>query len=112
MVPFLAMKGMAIYDRMKEKDAYDIFYCIEYYPGGVDALSGEFKSHLGQELVIEGLEKIRSKFASVDHVGPKWVADFLEKTEREDRAIMIRRAYEKVTELLDMLHIGAWEDRR
>jgi len=28
-VPFLVMKGMAMYERMKEKDAYDIFYCIE-----------------------------------------------------------------------------------
>jgi hypothetical protein len=32
-VSFLVMKGMALYERMKEKDAYDIFYCIEYYPG-------------------------------------------------------------------------------
>lgn len=75
-VPFLVMKGMAIYERMKEKDAYDIFYCIEYYPGGIQKLSEEFKPFLKNKLVIEGLEKIRSKFASIEYVGPKWVADF------------------------------------
>jgi hypothetical protein len=33
MVPFLVMKGMALADRMKEKDAWDIYFCIQHYPG-------------------------------------------------------------------------------
>jgi len=66
---------------------------------------------LKNKLVIEGLAKIRNKFASVEHIGPKWVADFLEATEREDRDIIMRRAYEKVNELLDLLHISAWKER-
>ena len=37
-VPFLVMKGMAMHDRLKEKDAWDIYYCVRRYPGGVDAL--------------------------------------------------------------------------
>jgi len=93
-VPFLVMKGMAMYERMKEKDAYDIFYCVEHFPGGVEGLAAEFKSFIKNKLVIEGLGKIKSKFASVEHIGPKWVADFLEVTEREDRDIIVRRAYE------------------
>jgi hypothetical protein len=109
-VPFLVMKGMAMYERMKEKDAYDIFYCVEHYPGGVERLAKEFKHYIRNKLVVEGLEKIKSKFASVEHIGPKWAADFLEVTEREDRDIIIRRAYEKLSELLDFLHISAWEE--
>lgn len=109
MVPFLVMKGMAMYERMKEKDAYDIYYCIEYFPGGTAKLADEFAAFKGNKLVLEGLGKIRSKFASVEHVGPKWVADFLEFTEKEDREIVIRRAFEKVSELLDALHIKPWE---
>lgn len=108
-VPFLVMKGMAMHDRMKEKDAYDIFYCIEHYRGGVDALVREFKPHLKNKLVSEGLGKIRSKFAGINYVGPRWVADFLEETEKEERDILIRRAYEKVSELLDGLKINMWE---
>jgi hypothetical protein len=106
-VPFIVMKGMAMYDRMKEKDAYDIYYCVEHYPGGVEGLVSEFRPHLKNKLIIEGLEKIRSKFASIEHIGPKWVADFLEVADKEDRDIIMRRAYEKISELLDILKISS-----
>lgn len=109
-VPFLVMKGMAMYERMKEKDAYDIYYCVEHFPGGVEGLAAEFKSFIKNKLVIEGLGKIRNKFASVEHIGTKWVADFLEVAEREDRDIIMRRTYEKINELLDLLHISAWRE--
>jgi hypothetical protein len=109
--PFLVMKGMAMYERMKEKDAYDIYYCVEHFPGGIEGLAAEFKSFIKNKLVVEGLGKIKSIFASVEHIGPKWVADFLEVTEKEDRDIIMRRAYEKVNELLDSLHISAWKEK-
>jgi hypothetical protein len=32
-VPWLVMKGMALADRLKEKDAYDIYYAVHVYPG-------------------------------------------------------------------------------
>lgn len=35
----LAMKGYALNGRHKQKDAYDIYYCIRNYPGGIDALA-------------------------------------------------------------------------
>jgi hypothetical protein len=106
-VPFIVMKGMAMYERMKEKDAYDIYYCVEHYPGGVEGLASEFGPHLKNKLIIEGLEKIRSKFTSIEHIGPKWVADFLEVADKEDRDIMMRRAYEKISDLLDILKISS-----
>jgi hypothetical protein len=109
-VPFLVMKGMALFERMKEKDAYDIYYCVEYFPGGANKLAAEFSSLLKNKLVIEGLGKIRAKFASVEHVGPTWVVDFLEITDREDREIVMRRAYEKVNELLDLLKVEPWKE--
>jgi hypothetical protein len=108
-VPFLVMKGMALYDRIKEKDAYDIWYCVNYYSGGTKNLVEAFKPHIKNNLVREGLRKIRSKFASVEHAGPKWIADFLEVTEKEDRDIIIRNAYEKIAEFLDTLGIPSWD---
>jgi len=36
----LAMKGFAIHGRHKQKDAYDIYYCVRNYPGGASALAG------------------------------------------------------------------------
>ncbi|RJQ28527.1 hypothetical protein C4565_03515 [Candidatus Parcubacteria bacterium] len=108
-VPFLVMKGMALHDRMKEKDAYDIFYCVEHYPGGIQKLAEEFKPHLKNKLVIEGLGKIKSKFSSIEHIGPVWVADFLEIANKEDQDVIKRRAFEKVNELIDVLKIPMWE---
>ena len=35
-----------------------------------------FKPHLKLALVKEGLKKIAGKFATLDHVGPKDVAEF------------------------------------
>ncbi len=88
-----------------------LYYCVEHYPGGVEGLAEEFMPHIKNKLVIEGLEKIRSKFASIEHVGPKWVADFLEVADKEDRDIIMRRAYEKVNELLGILRISSWEEK-
>ena len=111
-VPWLVMKGMALADRLKEKDAYDIDYCVRHYPGGPAGLAHAFRPHLGNPLVLEGLEKIRSQFLSVDHVGPKMVADFLEITDPEERAISQRRAYEMVSAWLDALGTKPWEERQ
>jgi hypothetical protein len=63
-VPFLVMKAMALAGRLMEKDAWDIYYCIRYYPGGVSKLADEFRPHLENRLVQEALTKIAEKFAS------------------------------------------------
>jgi hypothetical protein len=102
-VPFLVMKGMALADRLKEKDAWDICYCIRNYPGGLDALAEEFRPQLTHGLVREGLRKIADAFESVDHHGPVWVADFDEITDPEDRALRRREAFELVNSLLERL---------
>ena len=102
-VPYLVMKGMALYDRMKEKDAWDVYYCLCHYPGGLDGLAQEFLPHMGHGLVREGLLKIAEKFASPNHVGPSWVVDFDGLTEPEARAITQRDAHEHVSELLNKL---------
>ena len=50
-VPFIVMKGMAMAERLKEKDAYDIYYCLKNYPGGLDALIRKLTPHIGSGLV-------------------------------------------------------------
>jgi hypothetical protein len=110
-VPWLVMKGMALADRLKEKDAYDVYYCVRSHPGGPAGLVAEFRSHLGHGLVREGLAKIRAAFLTPDHAGPRWVADFLDMTDAEERAILQRRAYEEVTAWLHALGIPTWQAR-
>jgi hypothetical protein len=104
-VPFIVMKGMALADRMKEKDAWDIYFCVLHFPGGIETLAAEFRPHLNNVLVREGLQKISKKFASPEHVGPTWVADFDELTDPEARSIRQRDAYERVRLLLERLGI-------
>ena len=99
------MKGMALADRMKEKDAWDIHYCLKHYPGGLDSLAQAFKPFMSHGLVKEGLEKIAEKFASEKHVGPKFVADFEEISDTEERALLQRDAFERVDYLLKKLAI-------
>ena len=102
-VAFLVMKGMALHDRLKEKDAWDIYFTLINHPGGLDPLAQEIRQHLHHGLVQEGLKKIADKFASPDHMGPKFVADFEDIQDQEERAIRMRDAYERVSHLLQLL---------
>src|SRR4030042_1845219 len=45
-VPFLVMKAMELAGRLMEKHSWDIYYCIRYYPGGIEKLVEEFTPHL------------------------------------------------------------------
>ncbi len=85
-VPWLVMKGMALAERVKEKDPYDIYVCVRNYPGGLAALAAACRPLLGHALVREGLGKIRTSFQSVDHVGPRWIVDFLSISDPEEGA--------------------------
>jgi hypothetical protein len=105
-IAFLAMKGMALHDRLKEKDAWDIYLTLTNYPGGLDALVAEIQPHAKHGLVQEGLQKIAGKFATMTHVVPKFVADFEDVQEIEERAILMRDAFEKMDYLLSALKIG------
>ena len=109
-VPFLAMKGMAIWSRYDEKDAYDICYTIRNYPGGLYELAGIFKPHLENRLVLEGLQKIRAKFKEMDGLGPTAYADFLLATDSDERQLLLRDAYERVNYLLDELGVEPYEE--
>ncbi len=104
-VPFLVMKGIALADRLKAKDAWDIEFCLRNYRGGNAALAEAFRPHLYNKLVAEGLAKIRDKFQSVAHVGPVSCADFEEITDRDDRELRARDAFERVLDLLQRLGI-------
>jgi hypothetical protein len=105
-VPFVVMKGMALHDRLKPKDAWDIYFCLMHYPGGLKTLIQEFRPHLGHGLVREGLQKIRDKFGSPNHVGPKFVADFEEVTDPEARQLLQRDAFERANALLKGLSVA------
>ncbi|MCK4681769.1 hypothetical protein KAT59_01930 [Candidatus Bipolaricaulota bacterium] len=109
---FLCMKGMALDGRLKEKDAWDINYCIQQFPGGMDALVESLRPMTGHGLVREALDKIAKHFASPEHRGPQHVADFEEVDDPETREGIQRDTYERVNYVLEQLEIRLPEFRR
>ena len=103
--PFLVMKGMALSQRLKEKDAWDIYFCLQNYPGGIGALADEFHPILDHPLVQEGLCFIAEKFSAPESVGPSHVAVFEGVTDPEERALLRRDVFERVNSLLRILGI-------
>jgi len=72
----LAMKGYALVGRDKDKDAYDIYYCIRHYPGGIDALATACRPLMSSETALKGFAGIAAKFQSREYTGPYAVRRF------------------------------------
>lgn len=77
----LAMKGFAINNRLKRKDAYDIYYCIRHFPGGINALVEACLPLLENEQARAGYAHIENKFDTVDGFGPTSVRQFVENSD-------------------------------
>ena len=94
-----ATPQITLQDRKKEKDAYDICFCIDKYAGGYKALAVEFGWKLENKLVVEAIAILREKFGRLDSVGPVWAAKIAEEA-GGTFDIEQRRAYELVNALL------------
>ena len=101
-VPYLIMKTAAM-GRGKAKNAYDIYFLIKHYNGGVKELAKQFQS-LGDKLIVLDMkQKLNEKFASKEHSGPSDVADFVDLLDEEDSEMIKRDAYEQVQALLRLI---------
>lgn len=78
---FLAMKGFALANRLKRKDAYDIYYAIRTYVDGIPALVEACIPVLDDPEGREGYRCIESKFTAFDDFGPTSVRQFVEETD-------------------------------
>ena len=76
----LAMKGHALAGRYKQKDSYDIYYCVRNYPDGVQSLADACRPLLEHPSAIKGFRHIDEKFATVEDYGPTCVRRFVEDT--------------------------------
>lgn len=103
---FIVMKGYAIANRLKEKDAWDIYYIIKNFRGGPAGLADRFLAMSEDEMVSEALKNIAAKFSSPDDVGPVHVVNFEELTDPMERKLLQRDAYEQVRRFLESLGVG------
>jgi len=108
--PFLVTKGMALWGRIKEKDAFDIYYCCRHYPGGIAALARDIRPLMDNELAREGFGKIMDRFRHINALGPTGVADFLELQDPEERLRVRREAFELVYRLMADLGIKPFSE--
>ena len=96
---FLTAKIDALRGRDKPKDAYDIVWLIESWPGGPATAAHSFAQRPTFERaeVVSALEAIRDAFGATDRVGTRSYARFLATDAREEPQLE-RRAVGAIAE--------------
>lgn len=74
---YLVLKLITFEARKSEKDAYDIYSCLKYYPGGIDALVKGFQPILQYGLAKEALSYMEKFFLDELQIGPQRFARFM-----------------------------------
>ena len=100
---FLVMKAYALAGRDKPKDAYDLCYCLDNVPGGIDVLAGAWRARREDPLFQVALAHLKDKFATVTSYGPLQVATFYDAPTREEREADARRAFELVSRFIRLV---------
>ncbi len=99
----IIMKAHAMEGRDKPKDVYDLCYCLDEYPNGIEALAVDWRSRRGDKLVELAKAILSDKFRSVDYYGPQQLAVFHNSPDPDESAMHARRAYELVQKLLSLI---------
>ncbi len=86
--PIIVMKAHAMLDRTKPKDAYDLHFCVEHFPGGIPGLAAEFAAVKDDPAVRAVLTKLGSVFRDEEDRGPR---DVVEVEEPMGKARAIRK---------------------
>jgi hypothetical protein len=107
-VPFIVLKALAYDDRLEQKDAYDLIYCLMYYQNGPADVGTAFAKSLqewpDEPLLMRAIEILRNRFASDDRVPgyrkdePTSYAGFLTGPGRRDVDDLNRRNASAVVE--------------
>jgi len=100
---FLVMKSHAIGGRDKPKDTYDLCYCLEQFPGGMEKLAADWKQRSTEKNIAKAIEILREKFASVDGFGPQQLVEFHAEPDTDAQARDAQRAYQLVQKFLSFL---------
>ena len=98
---FLTAKVDALHGRDKPKDAYDIVWLIESWPGGPSAAAAAFalRSTYPRPEVAAALAAIRHAFASTSRIGARSYARFAAKEVRDEPELE-RRAVGAIAEFM------------
>ncbi|MFC1521854.1 nucleotidyl transferase AbiEii/AbiGii toxin family protein [Elusimicrobiota bacterium] len=96
----IALKGHALGERYKEKDAYDLYALARYYGRGAQEVIECLKPHLKEPCLKKALENIRGRFQSDKHTGPAWVANFFGVTDPAEMERINQTAFQAMDSVL------------
>lgn len=99
-IAVFAMKGVAIGERTKAKDFYDIYMIAKHLDGGPIALGNRLGAFKNNRVIAEATGNVRKYFDSPKGLGPTLVAEFEEEDDSEAREILQRDVYEVVALVL------------
>ncbi|MEW6279830.1 MAG: nucleotidyl transferase AbiEii/AbiGii toxin family protein [Candidatus Eremiobacterota bacterium] len=105
---FLILKAAALDRRDKPKDAYDLCYCLEHWPGGLSQAARDFRTRLECEqtrlTAQQAVTILRLRFETPAHYGPAQYAEFFAPFDDPDENDIARqRAFHLVAGLLEHL---------
>ncbi len=99
---YILIKAIALDERSKDKDAYDIAFVLSHYHPSLADLAKKIHRISRAEIGKEALDLLRAKFHTLDSVGPVW-AGRAAATAGEDELQFQRAAFEDAAELFRLL---------
>lgn len=81
---FVVLKALAFGSRGENKDAYDLYYVLRNYGGGVEAVAERTRQHLAHPQAEKALAILRADYTDPDSLGPMRAAEFLTGGADED----------------------------
>lgn len=106
---FLVAKTAALHNRDKPKDAYDIVWLLENWPGGAEgAAAAVIGSGLMERTdVTESLRRLKAEFAGTDRLGPASYVRFMASggALADERLRLARQAMGAVSEFAAALQV-------
>ena len=104
---YIVMKAYALRDRLKEKDSYDIVFCLRNWAGGAADIARRLMPHRDEPDVKEALHILAVHFASPKHTGSRAFAAVMSPAgSGDEREFLARDAYERVQEILRAVGYG------
>ena len=101
----IGTKGLALGNRLVEKDSYDLYALIANYGNGPVDMAAQVKPFINEPLLKESLDHIHRRFEDVGSAGPVAVADFFPNEVGEARERIVRDAYQSLNRFLRELGI-------
>ncbi len=91
---YILIKAFALDERQKKKDAYDIHFILRNHLPDVQSLADRVQPLLSRGLAREGYDILKTKFATLESVGPSWAAEIAAKQHGENYEQKQREAFE------------------